>query len=472
MMAGILPPKWGERSVTCSRLRSSWPVLACTIVLGCGSSSPATPDAAGAAMDATGVDGSDAPEPSVACQGPGTLDASFGVGGVIEPILGLSPGQVASGGAVAIDSQGRIVVVSGLHQGPRSCIVARFLGDGSRDPSFGANGVSLVGVEQYMCWHSDLALQADGKIVAVGTIDGHNDPRAVLMRYLPDGTLDPSFGDEGVVLSDPMPLTHAMAVAIDSDQRIVVAQQARPGFDPDDPAYFVTRRYLPDGSVDSSFGIGGIAQGAFNNGQDSLFDLEIQPDGKIVVVGSAGALDYSFFHFGIVRYTADGFRDPTFGSMGLATVDFGLHSGASAVATDSLGRIVMVGGVSNGGGNGHGALARLMSDGSLDASFQGIGKVVEPWPYLGYSSMAISSQDEEILAIGTSDTGTLRLARYETTGLLDSTFGSSGFAEALPLPGWRQSWGDLAVQPDGRIVVLGSYGDSSSFDLVVARYCP
>ncbi len=378
-------------------------------------------------------------------------------------MFGLHAGQSAVAVGVQIDTASRIVVAGGYIAGARSCIIARFLPDGSRDPSFGASGVVRQSVGQSVCWYNDLALQNDGRIVAFGEIDGHTRPRALLSRYLPDGSLDPTFGDGGIVLFSSSPITSAMAVVIDAEQRILIAGQA----EENGTAAFFTRRYQSDGSVDLSFGDNGQAQGAFITGRDIAYDLSIQADGKILVVGGAVSPDSGLSDFGIVRYLDDGSRDMTFGSMGLLTLTLGPHSEATGVALDSLGRSIVAGAVEQSG-----AIVRLLEDGSLDPSFAADGTLVESSPAaLGYSSVAVVT-DDTILAVGTSMSGTgeIAVSRYLPDGQRDYTFGTNGFAQSLPLP-YRQVGWDIAGQSDGRVVVVGGYGNNASFDMLVARYC-
>ena len=123
-------------------------------------------------------------------------------------------------------------------------------------------------------------------------------------------------------------------------------------------------------------------------------------------------------------------------------------------------------------------IARVMNDGTLIRRSVGRGPLSNRASRIldiGYSAVAVSSVDETILAVGASSsvtTSTTELVRYRANGSIDASFGASGFAQALPLVGWRHQAAELAVQADGRIVVVGNYGDLSMVDMLVARYCP
>lgn len=422
---------------------------------GCGDRGTAGADAGTAdGVDAVGLDAQ--PDGALTCTAAGSPDPAFGVGGVV-PIFGLRPDEAAIADAVMIDSMSRIVVAGGFIAGPRSCVIARLLPDGSRDPSFGANGVVRGSVEDRVCWYNDLAIQADGKIVAFGEIDGHTSPRGVIARYMTNGERDQTFGDGGVVVFAPSPATSGMAIALDAQERILVAGDAE--------SVFYARRFLPDGSIDSSFGTNGIAEQAFGLGFDVALDVNVDLDGKIVVVGSIASSPESAGAAGIVRYRSDGTKDATFGVMGQIILN---GWGAGGIVFDATERPLIAGSSDHGG-----VLARLMPDGSLDSTFGVNGMVDETGkPGLAYGKTMFAPGG--LFAFGQSLAGmgsSVELARYDSNGVLDPMFGSNGFANALPINA-RERGGGLALQPDGRIVIVGGYGGLDSFDMFVARYCP
>ena len=190
--------------------------------------------------------------------------------------------------------------------------------DRGLDPSFGNGGIVTTdfGGPGKSDEIRDIALQPDGKIVAVGHTD---QDQSNVARYLPDGKLDPTFGSGGkVTLHLPTADRHAGAPSASSPT-------ARSSLPTSGSALF---RLTPDGQLDTGFGTGGVvADGLINDGRSTTFqshahvlnDLAIQPDGKIVAVGNdnyatPGALLGS--NRMIVRYTANGALDPSFGDRG------------------------------------------------------------------------------------------------------------------------------------------------------------
>ncbi|MBX3161185.1 MAG: hypothetical protein KF773_34810 [Deltaproteobacteria bacterium] len=435
------------------------------LALGCGSPPGGRVDDAApgdapedGARDGTPDGTPDGATPS--CLTSGMLDASFGSGGVTT-FRGLVPNEVFGLGSVKIDAESRIVATGSFLQGARSCVLVRLLPDGSLDPSFGSGGIvrQSFGSANGECWYFDAALQADGKIVVVGLLDPHTSTRGIVVRYLPDGALDLAFGQDGLVVSSPEPTSDFTAVAVDAQQRIVVAGMLTSGPIFEEVSTYLTRRYLPDGSPDPAFGVDGTAEEPFRNGSDAAFDLAIQASGRILVVGEASTSPNTAIghQLAIVGYTPDGSKDPTFGANGLVFVD-----GAGAgIARDAQDRIVAV------GMNfllEEAVVPVLREDGTVEAT------IVDPQVPSGYTSVEFDASGRYV-AVGTTGAARPVLARY-TAGGRDLTFGTNGVAADLPLPGTLQEGHDLAIQADGRIVIVGDYGFGDRGDGYVARYCP
>jgi uncharacterized delta-60 repeat protein len=213
----------------------------------------------------------------------GTLDSSFGNGGKVT--TDLSGGSSETGAAVAVQSDGRIVVVGRAASSGGSDTdfgVVRYLPDGRPDGSFATTTFGLVEGDA-----RDVAIQSDGKVVVEGSANFSGSFRYVLARLNSDGTLDKGFGVSGLVNTDFTGQDDfAHALALQADGKLVVAG----GISNRDPkqADFGIARYLPDGTLDTSFGNqGGLARIDFFGAFDNANDLVIQSDGKIIAVGSA-----------------------------------------------------------------------------------------------------------------------------------------------------------------------------------------
>ncbi|MBA2434942.1 MAG: hypothetical protein H0V54_07660, partial [Chthoniobacterales bacterium] len=235
-----------------------------------------------------------------------------------------------------------------------------------------------------------------------------------------DGDLDPTFGTNGKVTTDfGTIIDEARAVAVQPDGKIVTAGATVGGnfFD------FALARYNTDGSLDITFGTGGKVTTAFNTNNDEAFAVALQADGKIVAAGFAviGGTD----DFALARYNTNGSLDTTFGTGGKVTTAFGSSiDRAHAVAVQPDGKIVAAGRAVIGGGSFDFALARYNTDGSLDTTFGTGGKVTTACGSSNDEAFAVALQpDGKIVAAGRvfSNKEDFALARYNTDGSLDTT---------------------------------------------------
>ncbi len=314
-----------------------------------------------------------------------------------------------------------------------------------------------------------VAALSDGKIVAAGRAHNGSDYDFALARYNADGTLDTSFGGDGKAT------THfgsgddrANAVAALSDGKIVAAGRAHNGSDYD----FALARYNADGTLDTSFGGDGKATTHFGSGDDRANALAVQPDGKIVVAGTAH--NGTDTDFALARYNANGSLDVTFGTGGKVTVDIdGIDEVANAVALHYLGRIVAAGSV--GGNTPNIALVCLDADGNLLDSFGDGGKVVTDVGGSALATAVTTAPGGTILVAGRGRTGStgvdFLLLRYTHFGAPDTTFGDGGWV-ATPIGSGNVSEGAaaVAVRPDGKILAAGYARVGGADDFALARY--
>jgi uncharacterized delta-60 repeat protein len=393
---------------------------------------------------------------------PGDLDPTFDGDGKVT--TDFSSRDEAH--AMAIQGDGKIVAVG--FTGPldgTDFALARYKTDGSLDPTFDGDGKVTTDIDSRSDTALAVALQADGKIVAAGgafTVSGTVD--FALARYNPDGSLDPTFGVGGTVTTDvAVGLDDvALAVAIQADGKIVAAGDAVTLLTPAD---FAVARYLPNGSLDPTFGAGGTVTTDFGDGNDdAAFAVALQQDGKIVAAGYSQSGNYDF---ALARYNADGSLDATFNDDGKVTTDFaGAFDQAEAVAIQSDGRIVAAGQAFAPGSDF--ALARYNSNGSLDPTFDGDGKVTTD-----FASDADQATEVAIDGVGkivasgrarVSGAFDFALARYKADGSLDPLWGGDG--KVTTDFGSNDQANAVAIQANGRIVAAGF----SSEDFALARY--
>jgi uncharacterized delta-60 repeat protein len=335
----------------------------------------------------------------------GSLDPSFG-GGDGKVSFDFTPHDDFPY-AVRIQADGKIVVAGAAAYSTRNSrfALARLASDGSLDPTFGSGGTVMTNVSPAYDWANGMVLQPDGKIVLVGSVSAGSDNGKIgVLRYRSDGSLDPSFDGDGIVLADPTPTyDDGLAVGVEADGQIIVAGGA--GFAGPNER-FVALAYEPDGSLDATFGGDGKVFTDLTPKADVPFGLAIQDDGKIVVAGnaSAGSADPKF---ALVRYERDGSLDPSLEGDGIVITNFTPYDdGAYSVAIDLDGRIVAAGLAGNGGPAPRLAAVRYLAEGALDPTFGGDGKVSTDLTSRFDSAWGVAVQtDGSVVCSGVSGAG-------------------------------------------------------------------
>ena len=336
---------------------------------------------------------------------------------------------------------------------------------GSLDSSFGSGGMVTTGVPGGTL---AMALQADGKIVVVGG--------KTLARYTIDGTLDSSFDTDGqvTVVFTGGPLDAPQGVAIQPDGRIVVVGVARIGTNEN----FAVARYNADGSPDDTFGVAGRVNTDFNGSADRAWAVLVQPDDRIVVAGHAATSTPLGPNndFAVARYTSMGDLDISFGNGGKVMTTIGGRTDlGAAAALLADGRILVAGRVADGAGdNPDVGLVRYMPDGNLDGSF-GVGGIVRrdvsggTWDEA--TDVAVQPDGKIVVAVKAmvGPSFNFAVARFEADGALDSAFGSGGVATAAFSTAHDFARG-VALQADGKIVLVGQSSNLENPDLAVARF--
>jgi uncharacterized delta-60 repeat protein len=333
---------------------------------------------------------------------------------------------------------------------------------GDLDTRFGSNGLTLTsfGSDDSSAAAGAVVIQPDAKIVAEGpAAPGGLYARFGLVRYNPDGSLDDAFGTKGVVTT-VIGSSHAIphAIVAQHDGRLVVAGETYGPFE------FALARYNPDGGLDPSFGTSGIVN-SVRRPWAAAHALILQPDGRLVAAGTSDA------GFILRRYLPDGESDPSFGSDGEVTTstvcspDHSRYCSINALVLQPDGRIVAAGGAwrQEGMGGNVFVLARYETDGRLDQTFGTGGIVITP---VTSEAIAIATvlQPNGKMVVGGYDEGggDFALTRYNTDGSLDSGFGNGGIV-LQPIGNLEA----LIIQPDGKLVGAGfSYYDP----FVLARF--
>jgi len=434
----------------------------------------------------------------------GDLDPAFGSGGKVATDFF---GRVDAAPAMAVQSDGKIVLAgySTNPTGTRLFGLARYNTGGSLDQTFGANGKVTTDFFHTNAAVNGIALQGDGRIIAAGYASqpvakaGRNGVFA-LARYTTDGSLDLSFGNNGLVTTSVLGNDDlAYAVAVGPDGKIVAAgltvnQAALPNF--------AVVRYNQDGRLDTTFGNNGKVVNSVADAADFATSALVQPDNKILIAGQTMLSLAGVARFVVLRYNANGSYDTGFGTNGSVISDFSQQLNfAAAIALQSDGKIVAAGTAQLGAAFFNSedfALARYNANGTPDGSFNGgaaFGEQTDSQTandsiaarlpgtvttdFFGFedraNALAIQS-DGKIVVAGTSHPSSnfedyrFSVARYRPNGELDRTFGTNG-KTTTDFFGNSAGAGSVALQSDGKIVVAGATatGNPDNYDFALAR---
>ncbi len=408
----------------------------------------------------------------------GSLDADFGRGGVVaERTLqgGLSPEAlvIQTDGKTVLAGTASDLATAAVGFG-----LARYNADGSLDSGFGSSGRVLTRVGGGVAEAHALALQPDRDILAAGS-GFKPEAAAVgnfaVARYTPDGALDETFGLDGGVVLTPVAASgaEARAIALQADGRIVVAGTAFASGKTNDA--LALARYNVDGSLDPSFGSGGSLITTFEaSGAEPgsspfrVAALLIQSDGNLVAVGSIGGHQGAF---GLAGYLPSGALDVGFGTGGTVISNRAASTQAYAAVLQPDGKIVVGGGPGAGTERLAFVLARYDPRGHLDASFGSGGFVTTVFPGGGSGAHAVTVGSNGMLvaagagyasappsqASGAGQgpvNGGFAVVRYLPNGATDTSFGSDGavlttVGDAGSVPA------AVAIQGDGKLVTAG-----------------
>src|SRR5262245_7992004 len=341
---------------------------------------------------------------------PGDLDPSFGAGGLVAIHRGTG-NHIASD--VLEQPDGRLVATGYIDS---TFAIVRLNTDGDLDRTFADAGILMIPEFGSDAQGNAIVLAPNGTLIAAGNTALFREGAhyAVLARCDASGRLDPTFGEGGLVQLPQSDLYSLAAVALQPDGKIVGVGRRRTGnaFD----GYVL--RLDADGSLDPTFGTGGIAD--FDVGSfDEPVDLSLDTSGRIVVGGSGGEIGKE--DMVVARFDATGALDPTFGAGGIVIRDLGFgFDTASSVRLQADGRIVV-------GGGPDASVMRFDDRGALDPSF-GTGGVVKitdcEYPHV------VVQADGKLVALGSSfvPRNVLVMARLDDRGNPDPTFGSAGGA--------------------------------------------
>lgn len=396
------------------------------------------------------------------------LDNSFGTNGLVV----ITP-QIGEALALARQADGKIVTAGRvIGDATHQFEVIRYNSNGSLDNGFGIGGIVITQVS-FLSTATAIVIQPDGKIVAAGTYhtgDFANIYHMVVARYHVDGSIDSTFGTDGLVMPELGFSEEINDIALQPDGKIIVAGAITN--DLSGAESFMLARFNSNGTLDSGFGTSGVTT-TFVNISSEIVDIELLPNGKIIAAGRQSPYDDppvpDYVNFAIARYTTQGILDSTFGTNGIAGTD--VVAGAPDVLQSMIvqpdGKIVAAGSSGN-----NQCLVRYQNDGSLDNTFGISGKVIRPGPP-AVLHLALRNNGKLITAgtmldmVGSAD---FMLNGYLSNGAIDTNFGLNGtvltnFPTIIP-EGANDLSNCILIATDGKIIVAGS----SDMQVALARY--
>ena len=402
------------------------------------------------------------------------MDTTFLSGG---GIVTTDVGGRDFGSSIVLQSDAKIIVAGeSSGGGDGGFALVRYNADGSLDTTFDGDGkvrTDFGGLE----YATSVALQSDGKIIVVGynglSSSGGGD--FAVVRYNADGSFDTTFDGDGKVTTNLGGWDRAESVTVESGGKILVVGYAVSGSGGGDYALV---RYNTDGSIDTTFGVGGKVITNVGAG-DVAHSVIVQSDNKIVVIGDTASNFSGSSDFALVRYGADGTLDTTFGEGGKVTTNIDLVDFVGGATVQPDGRIIVVGKSYSladmaGSGDHDFVIVRYNIDGTLDTSFNFDGKIVADFGGFDSARSVAVQADGKIVVTGSSSFaggsggGDVIVVRYNTNGTLDTTFSGDGIIKTAI--GDESEGNGVVVQSDGKILVAGASASSGNPDFLLVRY--
>ena len=405
---------------------------------------------------------------------PGDLDPSFNSTGKKTTDFSSGDDEIK---AVAIQSDGKIVAAGyATVSGVKVYALARYNTDGSLDNSFGTNGLVTTQIGSTNLYPNDMVIQPDGKIIVVGNFGDGTGSKIMLARYNSDGTLDTNFGTSGFAYLTLPHYASGLTVALQSDNKIIVGGGAKTA---SNFVNFYLARFTTGGVLDNTFGGSGNGyvttdvskvEFNYNNEDGSMYSIAIDNNDNIYCAGDVHISPTYQDLLALVKYTPSGSLDNTFGGNGIVTYNFGANGYGKSVAIQSDGKIVVAGTYS--GSPNKFALFRFLSDGTLDNSFGTSGVTLTAIGSGNSVANSLALKGTGIVVSGFSYNGSnndFAIAVYNSSGTLDNTFGTSGTV-TTDFNSNNDISNAVAVNSSGSIIAGGSASNGSNLDFALAKY--
>ncbi|GBD99378.1 tyramine oxidase [bacterium BMS3Abin07] len=438
------------------------------------------------------ISGANVTNVAVNCYDSGTLDTSFDTDGIVVHNGAAGGNAEDEGYAITIEDNGKILVAGYSYSSSNyDMVIWRYNPDGTLDTSFDTDGIvvhdNAAGGSSDDYGYS-ITTDSSGKILVTGcSLNSSGNYDMVIWRYNPDGTLDTSFDVDGIVVHDNAAGGSSddcgYSITTDSNGRILVAGYSYNSSDTD----MVIWRYLPDGTLDTTFGTNGVVvhdSAAGGNSWDEGHSITTDSGSKILVTGFS--YNGSNYDMVIWRYNSDGTLDTSFDTDGIVVHDNAAGGSGddfgNSIITDADGKILVAGSSYN-GSNSDMAIWRYNTDGTLDTTFGTGGIVIHDNAAGGsggdYGRSITNDSNGKIVVTGNSGNGSYNddmvIWRYNPDGTLDPSFDTDGIVVHNGAAGGNSQDCGYSITTDsiGKILVAGkSKNSSGNYDMVIWRYIP
>ena len=395
----------------------------------------------------------------------GHADTSFSSDGIVK--TDLSGGGSDFAFALAQMQDGKILAAGRLDGGSSGSFpaIVQYNADGSLSLAFGGDGIVSRDVGSDFGVYTHVGAQADGKVIAAGPVGPFGSGILLVNRYLPNGDLDTSFGNNGDLIPFNSANESSAFVILDNDSFLI----ANPVSDGSSTVIHL-KKFLPDGTLDASFGDNGTALVENGNQSNTIYAMEVMANGNIVM---AARIQTTGYQNSLARLLPDGSKDSSFGTNGIAIITEFTDYDLQSMAVYDDGRIALL-------QNSYDVptetelnrITRYTADGVFDSTFGtgGQGFIDPNKQFLGASTLLIQP-DQRILLYGVlhdplEGGGYTFIKRYHANGGTDSSFNLISITEEGEYFSEK-----MLLQDDGKLVCMGfSAWYNGSEDFIVERY--
>lgn len=390
-----------------------------------------------------------------------SFDTTFDTDGKLFFTFSYGGGDITN--TSEIQSDGKIIVAGKSYFNYKEFYtVARYNSNGSIDTTFGTNGLVIINSQNYDTVN-DIAIDANGKIIVAG-----GNTYAVLLRLNSNGSLDTTFGTNGFA-SFTSGFSSVYDVKVLSNGKILVAGYDSYTIGTSYSANYLLARLNSNGTLDSTFGTNGISNlGSTTADQEVLYKIEVQPDGKIVAAGTIN--NGSDLDIVVYRYNSNGTFDTTFNGNGSTTLSSSGYDRPNGLAIQSDGKILVLGYV-----NDAPKIARFTSNGSTDTSFDSDGIVDLNINDMTYANALKLTSDQKIFVTGELDISNVdadfSTLKFNSNGSLDTDFANSGKLTTNFYSDYDEAT-SILITSDNKLIICGNVFSTinNSFDFGLAKY--